>query len=77
VTYERPFATGGELWDPTLWLLKGNRHEVTDVLRNLLRGRIEREMPSIHDVHFGLRHVAAIGFRLRRVERRSQSELGR
>src|SRR5580658_10852458 len=45
-------------------------HEISNELRNLIGGGIEREMPSIDDVHFGLRHVAAIGFRLRWIERK-------
>ncbi len=55
-----------------VWRLARRRfsaaHEVRDEQRNLIRRGIEREMPAIHDVHFGLRHIAAIGFRLRGVE---------
>lgn len=35
-------------------------------LHNLIRSGIEREMAAIHDVHFGIRHVAAMRVRLRR-----------
>jgi hypothetical protein len=40
--------------------------EATNEPRNMIRRAVEREMPAIDDVHFGLRHVVAIGFRLRR-----------
>src|ERR1700751_1890338 len=48
---------------------QASEQEAPDELLTLIRCGIEREMPSIDDVHFGLRHVAAIGFRLRGVER--------
>ena len=55
-----------------VWRLARRRfsaaHEVRDELRNLIRRGIEREVPAVHDVHFGLWHIAAIGFRLRGVE---------
>jgi hypothetical protein len=38
-------------------------HEAAHELGNLIRCGIECEMLAIDDVHFGLRHVAAIGFR--------------
>jgi len=44
-------------------------HEASDELRNLIRGGIEREMARIEDVDCGLRHIPAIGFRFREVER--------
>src|ERR1700680_2173179 len=44
-------------------------HEAPDELRNLIRCGIEREMARIEDMDFGLRHVAAIGLRLRKLER--------
>ena len=43
-------------------------HEGPDELRNLIRCGIEREMARLEDVDFGLRHVAAIGLRLRKLE---------
>src|SRR5215470_15690455 len=45
-------------------------HETIDKLRNLIRCRIEREMPRVEDVDFGVRNVATIGLRFRKVERR-------
>src|SRR5713226_3460991 len=44
-------------------------HEAPDELRNLIRCGIEREMTRIEDMEFGLRHVAAIGLRFRKLER--------
>ena len=44
-------------------------HEAPDELGNLIRRGIEREMTRIEDVDFGLRHVAAIGLRFRKLER--------
>lgn len=35
---------------------------------NLVRSRVQCEMTAVHDVHFGFRHVAAIGLRLRGIE---------
>src|SRR2546428_9153248 len=43
-------------------------HEAPDELRNLIRSRIECEMARIEDVDFGLRHVAPIGLRFRKLE---------
>ncbi len=45
-------------------------HEAGDELSNLIGLRIEREMTGVENVDFGLRDVAAIRFRLRRIERR-------
>lgn len=39
-------------------------HETPDELRDLIRGRIEREVARIEHVDFGRRHVAAIVLRL-------------
>src|SRR5438309_2033150 len=44
-------------------------HEIADELRNLIRCPIEREMARIENVYLSVRHVPAIGFRLREVER--------
>src|SRR3989441_13271901 len=44
-------------------------HEAPDELRNLIRCGIEREMTRIEYVDFGLRQVAAIGLRFRKLER--------
>jgi len=43
-------------------------HEALDEQRNLIRCGIEREMTRIEDVEFSLRHVAAMGFRFRKLE---------
>src|SRR3989442_1722447 len=56
-------AGTGDLTTPLL-------HEAPDELRNLIRCGIEREMTRIEDVECGSRHVAAIGLRFRKVERR-------
>jgi hypothetical protein len=42
--------------------------EAPDELRDLIRCGIEREMTRIEDMEFGLRHVAAIGFRFRKLD---------
>src|SRR2546423_2635251 len=44
-------------------------HKVPDDLRNLVRCGVEREMARIEDVDFGLRYVAAISLRFRKLER--------
>jgi hypothetical protein len=43
-------------------------HEFADVLGNRIGRSIQREMAAINDVHLGLRHIAAISSRFRRVE---------
>ena len=43
--------------------------KVTDQCGDLIRGRVQREVASVKDVDFGLRHIPAIGFRLRDIER--------
>jgi len=43
-------------------------HECRDQHRYFACCGVEREMPAVHDVDFGLRNVAAIRFRLRRIE---------
>ena len=43
-------------------------HEAPDELRNLIRCGVEREMARLEQVDFGLRHVAAIGLRFRKLE---------
>src|SRR5882762_4202276 len=43
-------------------------HEIANELRNAVRRGIEREMTRIQNVDFGIRHVAAIGFRFRKLE---------
>ena len=43
--------------------------EAVEASRNFIRRRVQREMPSIYNMHFCLRHVAAIRFRLRRIKR--------
>ena len=44
-------------------------HKAPDELRDLIRRRIQCEVARIEDVDFGLRHVAAIGLRFRKLER--------
>src|SRR6266478_6575158 len=44
-------------------------HEAPNELRNLIRCGIEREMARIENMYFGLRHVAAIGLRFRKLKR--------
>src|SRR5260370_29128417 len=44
-------------------------HEGAGELRNLIRRCIECEMARIENVDFGLRHVASIGLRFRKLER--------
>src|SRR6266850_3327395 len=44
-------------------------HETPDELCNLIRSSIQREVTRVENVDFGLRHVAAIRFRLRELER--------
>ena len=43
-------------------------HEATNKLRRLVRRGVEREVTGVEDMDFGLKDVAAIGFRLRKVE---------
>src|SRR5882724_2680614 len=68
------------LSEESAWSYRGSRislwteeetllHEAPDELRNLIRGGIEREMTRIQNMDFGLRHVAAIGLRFRKLER--------
>src|SRR5580692_2601296 len=47
----------------------GTTDKLPDNHGDLIRRGIQREMPSIDDVHFGLRHVATVGLRFRRIER--------
>src|SRR6476660_8567675 len=44
-------------------------HEVTNELRNLICGGVEREMTSIEDVDIGFRHIFAVTFRFSEIER--------
>ena len=44
-------------------------HEATDELRSLIGCGIKRKMTRIEDMDLGVRNVAAIGLRLREVER--------
>src|SRR6266567_6481336 len=73
IPIRKPIKTERELSceknSPFYFLLFIRRHEGPDELRNLIRCSIEREMARIKDVDFGLRHVAAIGLRFRKLER--------
>jgi hypothetical protein len=43
--------------------------KVADQCGDLIRGRVQCEVASVKNVDFGLRHIPAIGFRLRDIER--------
>src|SRR4029077_3483450 len=62
----RAAASGnGPHWEASM----GRTDEASDQGCDFIRGRVEREMPGIEDVDLGFWDIAAVGFRLREVER--------